>query len=201
MKNIILILTIAFIGSANAQTVVNVKKENIGITAFSYVMTYDLAQVNSTRKGVCASELKGSHYLDSCALARCIRFAKIIKSDPDKFTANYLSILHTEAHNGATTSENAGESINGACVTKENIINIKESDIPNLLNKGYTGLYVAGDSYNKSEGHFKNRIDVRHKEYGSCYLAIYVYAKNYNPEGMLEYIPTRIILHYELFNQ
>ena len=201
MKNIILILTIAFIVSANAQTPVSVKKENIGITAFSYVMAYDLAQVNSTRKGVGASELKGSHYLDSCALVRCIRFAKIIKSDPDKFTANYLSILHTEAHNGATTSENAGESINGACVTKENIINIKESDIPNLLNKGYTGLYVAGDSYNKSEGHFKNRIDVRHKEYGSCYLAIYIYAKNYNPDGMLEYIPTRIILHYELFNQ
>ena len=201
MKNLILILSIAIIGSANSQTPVNVKRENIGITAFSYVMAYDLTQVNSTRKGVGASELKGSHYLDSCALARCIRFAKIIKSDPDKYTTNYLSVFHIEAHNGATIAENAGESINGACVTKENIIKIKESDIDSLLNKGYIGLYVAGDSYNKSEGHFKNRIDVRHKEYGSYYLVIYVYAKNYNQGGMLDYIPTSIILHYELFNQ
>ena len=111
-------MTYAPIGSANAQTPVSVKKENIGITALSYVMAYDLAEVNSTRKGVGVSELKGSHYLDSCALARCVRFAKIIKSDPDKFTANYLYVFHIEAHNGATTAENAGESFNGACINK-----------------------------------------------------------------------------------
>lgn len=200
MKNLILILSIAIIGSANAQTPVNVKKENIGITAFSYVMAYDLTQVNSTRKDVGASELKGSHYLDSCALARCIRLANILKEDPDKYVTS-LYIFGKESHNKASTAENAAESFNGACINKEDIIKIKESDIPVLLAKGYTGLFIAGPGYNESEGHFKNRIDIRHKEYGSCYIVIYVYAKNYNPKGMLDYIPTRIILHYELFSQ
>lgn len=201
MKNLILILSIAIIGSANAQTPVNVKRENIGITAFSYVMAYDLTQVNSTRKGVGASELKGSHYLDSCALARCIRFAKIIKSDPDKYTTNYLSILGREGHKDARTAENVTAPYDAAYVTKENIISIKESDIPSLLNKGKSGLFAGYHFYDKSEGHFKNRIDVSHKEYGSYYLVIYIYPKNCNPNGLLDYIPTRIIIHYELFSQ
>ena len=50
MKNLTLIIAITIIGSANAQTPINVKKENIGITAFSYAMAYDLTEVNSTRK-------------------------------------------------------------------------------------------------------------------------------------------------------
>ena len=199
MKNLTLIIAITIIGSANAQTPINVKKENIGITAFSYAMAYDLTEVNSTRKKAGTLELKSSYYLDSCALARCIRFAKVIKSDPDKFTTDYLSVISKEGHKDATTAENVTTPLNGASVNKENIINIEESDIPNLIAKGYTGLFLGYHSYNQSEGHLKNRIDVRHKQYGSYYLVIFVYAKNYNPGGMLEYIPTRIVIHYELF--
>jgi hypothetical protein len=199
MKNLILILTIAFIGSANAQTPENAKKENIGITAFSYVMTYDLAQVNSTRKEAGASELKGSHYLDSCALARCIRLANIIKANPDKYITDE-SVFDKEGHKSATTAENVAEAFAGACINKDDISQIKEKDIPTLITKGIRPeLFIAGKGYNKSEGHYKNRIDAKHKEYGSYYIVIFVYAKNYNTEGMLERIPTRITLHYELF--
>jgi len=199
MKNLILILSIAIIGSANAQTPVNVKRENIGITAFSYVMAYDLTQVNSTRKGVGASELKGSHYLDSCALARCIRLANILKENPDKYITDE-SVFNKEGHKSATTAENVAEAFAGACINKDSIPQIKEKDIPTLITKGIRPeLFIAGKGYNKSDGHYKNRIDVRHKEYGSFYIVIYVYAKNYNPKGMLDYIPTRITLHYELF--
>ena len=199
MKNLILIFTLAFIGSVNAQAPIKVKKENIGITAFSYVMTYDLVQLDSTRKEAGAPKLKGSHYLDSCALARCIRLANIIKANPDKYITDE-TVFDKEGHKFATTAENVAEAFAAACIIKDSIPQIKEKDIPTLIAKGIrTELFIAGKGYNKSEGHYKNRIDAKHKEYGSYYVVIFVYAKNYNPEGMLERIPTRITVHYELF--
>ena len=202
MKNLILTLALV-LGLAEgsySQTPINIKKEKTGLTSFSYFIEYDLDQVNATRKESGVGVLKRSSYLDSCALVRCKRLVKFIKENPDKYVTD-ISVYHKEGHNDMFLwgSENTAQNIYGAGVPEDRINGLNENDILPLITKGKFGLFLAGDNYNKSEGHKEQRVKGEWKEYGSYYLAVFVYAKNYNPEGMSEYIPTRIIIHYEMF--
>ena len=200
MKKLVLPLTIALVRSAAAQTPIPPKNEDIGITTSSYFMADDLVQVNSTRKPAGASALKANPYLDSCALVRCLRLAKFVKDNPDKYITTSL-VFAKEGHNNMFKwgSENVATTFNTAGLPKETIAKIKESDIPHLVTKGPNGLFLAGEAYNKPERNLKNRIKAIWQPYGSYYLVIFIDAKNYNPEEMLACIPTRIPLHYEGF--
>ncbi len=156
--------------------------------------------MDSTRRKAGASALNGSPYLDSCALFRCIRLAKLVKDNPDKSITTSL-VFAKEEHSNMFKwgSENVTISFNAAGLTKETIAKISESDIPHLITKGPNGLFLAGAAYHISEGHLKNRIKAIWQAYGSYYLVIFIGAKNYNPKGMLERIPTWITLHHEVF--
>lgn len=206
MKNTILILVILGIALTPTfvypQTPLHIKKQNTQLTSFSYTMgDYDINQVNETRKNNGAVNLKRNTHLDSLALVRCKRMAEIIKRNPDLFCTDEKATFNIEGHRERTTPENTHMEFGGAGVTKEHIVTLKENDVATLLTGGFFGTYLAGPEYNDSKDHFKNRITPGYKEYGSCYLAVFVYAKNYNSDAglKLEYIPTRVIIHYELF--
>ncbi len=202
MKNLILVLALVLdlIGVSYSLTPINVKKEKTGLTSFSYFIKYDLDQVNATRKESGVGALERIDYLDSCALVRCKRLVKFIKENPDKYVTD-ISVYHREGHNDMFPwgSENTAQDIYGAGVPEDRINKLNENDILPIITKGMFGIFLAGEVYNKSEGHKKQRVKSEWKEYGSYYLVVFVYAKNYNPGGMLEYIPTRIALHYEMF--
>jgi hypothetical protein len=201
MKNKILILGIALIHTiVYSQTPTNIKKLSTKLISFSYTMgDYDIIQVNKTRKDYSALSLTRNIHLDSLALVRCKRMAKIISQNPDIFCTDEFSTFSREAHRERTTPENTSYRIEGAGVYKDSIQGLKEDDIDLLLTKCLFGIYLAGPGYNKSKSHFENRIKPSYKEYGSYYLVVFVYAKNFNPSGMLKYIPTKLTLHYELF--
>jgi len=212
MKNLITILTVLSIALIPAigksQTPTNITKQKTPqkseFVSFSYGMgNYDIDEVNKTRKNSGAKELKRNKNLDSFALERCKRMAKFIAQNPDKYTTDielFDSLGHSDMYKWG--SENVTQVIDGAGVLKEKIKDLKEEDVYNRLVKGTSsrpGVFLAASDYNKSEGHLKNRTRQDHKEYGSCYLAIFVYAKNFNEDGMMPYIPTLIIIHYEMF--
>ena len=210
MKNTILVL--AILGLAlipeigSSQTPGNIKKEKTKLVSFSYDMgNYDIEQVNKTRKANAAKELKRSKTLDSLALIRCKRMAGIIAQDPDFFCTEFFKDQKKSTeivHNQNFTPENARFLTNGAGFHKDSLANLDPLKVRNRLIEGSfasPGVFLAGPGYDQSPSHLENRIGQDHKEYGSCYLAVFVYAKNYNSKGMVPYIPTLVIIHYELF--
>ena len=202
MKNLILILALLIPAISNSQVPdsLSIKKQKTALTSFSYSISYDLDQVNKTRKSLGARDLKKNKYLDSCALERCKRMVKFIAQNPDQYVTSD-SIFNIEGHNNMYKfgSENVTQKIEGAGVTKEKINELRPNEVYPLLTKGTFGPFLAGPKYDDSEGHKKNRTNPQWKEYGSCYLVVFVYAKNYNKSGMVKSIPTKIIIHYEMF--
>lgn len=182
-----------------SQIPLGIKKQNTSVTSFSYSLgNYDIGQVNKTRRDSSAAPLKKSSYLDSCALVRCKRMAEIIGKNKDVFFTDNLNIFYKEGHKERTTAENASLSpFKGAGVTEDKIPLLKESDVDSLLKSG--NKFLAGPLYNKSESHLENRITPGYSEYGSCYLVVFIKARNYDPEATMKYIPIRVIIHYELF--
>ena len=205
MKNTILVL--AILGLAlipeigSSQTPGNIKKEKTKLVSFSYDMgNYDIEQVNKTRKDRAAKELKSSKTLDSLALVRCKRMAEVIAQNPDAFCTDKFT-FEKECHRQNFTPENVTHNISGAGVKRDSIASLDSKKVYNRLIAGSLinpGVFLAGFKYNESKDHLENRINPDHKEYGSCYIAIFVCVKNTDPNGMT-YIPKMIIVHYELF--
>jgi hypothetical protein len=98
----------------------------------------------------------------------------LVKDNPVKSITTSL-VFAKEGHNNLFKlgSESVTTSFNAAGLTKETIAKMSESDIPHLVTKGPNGLFLAGEAYNKREGHLKNRIKAIWQAYGSYYLVIF----------------------------
>ena len=175
MKNTILIFALLALAITpkvgSGQNPEAVKKQNTALISFSYKLgSYDINQVNETRKANGVGNLKRNQNLDSLALVRCKRMAEIIKKDADLFCTDGNATFVKEGHAQRFTPENAALRIEGAGVHKDSLVTLNNEKVTKNLNKSLFGPFLAGVSYNQSEGHFNNRIDKSYKEYGSCYL-------------------------------
>ncbi len=167
---------------------------------FGYIDPAHTSELNETRKTAGSLALKRDTKLDSLALQRCIRYAKLVINDIRYFTDTALG--KKEIHNGFLgmyKSENATNHLFGA--------GFRGKDLPLLdLDKVSPHInavkYDPGKEYNQSEGHYRNRINNSWKGFGSATVVVYVMMKNpdYDPTKIsLEYFPKAIFINYEVF--
>lgn len=199
MKSKILLITaILTVVSAFGQTkVYNMIK---GQPVFGYIDSAHTKEINNTRSSVGSPLLKRDSRLDSLALLRCLRYAKLMISDNRYFSDTIFR--KKEIHNGFTglfKSENSTDLLFGAGFTEKQFSSLTPALVSPKIN---ATKYNPGKEYNNSDGHYKNRINPLWKKFGSATVVIFITIKNpdYNPnEISLEYIPKAIFLNYEVF--
>jgi len=174
-----LISLVAF-GQSNPQSI-QIKKE--GFIAYKVeVVEYD-SLINKTRSQAGVGKLERKSELDAYCYERCIRLMNIFLSNPEAYVLDYHqnNIFHKEAHLEAKLRENAFHWLNWK--------------ISNL------GVEIDG-GYNESPGHYKNRVNPKWKNYGTCSIIVYFKAINedYDPNAVSQkYIKKQLIFSYEAF--
>jgi hypothetical protein len=176
-----LISLVAF-GQSNPQSI-QIKKE--GFIAYKVeVVEYD-SLINKTRSQAGVGKLERKSELDAYCYERCIRLMNIFLSNPEAYVLDYHqnNIFHKEAHAGYGKMENAFHWLNWK-VTK-------------------AGLQIDKE-YNVSPGHYKNRVNLKWKNYGTCSIVVEFNAINeYYKPGIdppsRRYIPRKLLISYESF--
>ena len=135
--------------------------------------------LNQTRESAGVGNLVRKAELDKYCYERCIRLAKIFLADPENYYITFdqgeNSIFHKEAHEDRGKMENADNLFTGKISYSADGIN---------------------NRYNKSPGHYRNRVNPKWKSYGSCTIVI-----SYKPSaiGSEVRIPGKFIIGYEAF--
>ena len=167
---------------------------------FGYFDPAHTAEINKTRKLCGSGVLKRETRLDSLALTRCLRYARLVAMDARYATDTSFS--KKEIHNGfygMYGSENATEHIFGAGFKKADLPDLTVEKVSLRINEV---KYDPGKEYNASEGHYKNRVNKSWKKFGSATVVVYAMVRNpdYNPnEISLEFFPKAIFINYEVF--
>jgi hypothetical protein len=185
MKKIILTLVFcAFQFASFAQTnpqSIQIKKE--GFIAYKVeVVEYD-SLINKTRSQASVGKLDRKSELDGYCYERCIRLMNIFLSNPEAYVLDYHqnNIFHKEAHLEAKLRENAFEWLTW-----------KARNI---------GVEIDG-GYNESPGHYKNRVNPKWENYGTCSIIVHFKAINedYDPNAVSQkYIKKQLVFSYEAF--
>jgi hypothetical protein len=174
------VIGLAAFGQINPQSI-QIKKE--GFSAFKVeVVEYD-SLINKTRAEAGVGKLVRKSELDAYCYERCIRLMSIFLSNPDAYVLDYHqnNIFHKEAHAGYGKMENAFHWLNWK-VSK-------------------AGLQIDKE-YNVSPGHYKNRVNPKWKNYGTCSIIVHFKAINpdYDPNGVSQkYIQKQLLISYESF--
>jgi len=135
--------------------------------------------LNQTRESAGVGNLVRKTELDKYCYERCIRLAKIFLEDPANYYLSFdqggSSTFHNEAHEKRGKMENADNVFTGRISYSAGGIN---------------------NRYNKSLGHYKNRVNPEWKSYGVCTIVI-----SYNPDYLSPgvRIPGKFIISYEAF--
>jgi hypothetical protein len=195
-----ILFIVAIITAANAFGQIKVDKMMRDQPVFGYVDPAHTKEINDTRASVGSPLLKRDTRLDSLALIRCLRYAKLMISD-HRYISDTL-FIKKEIHNGFTglfKSENSTDRLFGAGFTEKQFSGLTPALVLDKIN---ATKYNPGKEYNSSNGHYKNRINTSWKKFGSATVVIFIQIKNpeYNPKEIsLEYIPKAIFLNYEVF--
>lgn len=199
MKSKILLITaILTVVSAFGQTkVYNIIK---GQPVFGYIDSAHTKEINNTRSSVGSPLLKRDSRLDSLALLRCLRYAKLMISD-----TRYIedtTLVKKETHKGFSglfKSENSTYHLFGAGFAAKQFSELTPALVSGKIN---ATKYDPGKEYNNSHRHYENRVNPVWKKFGSATVVIFIQIKNpdYDPKEIsLEYIPKAIFLNYEVF--
>ena len=186
MKKSILIpifylISLAAFGQSNPQSI-QIKKE--GFIAYKVeVVDYD-SLINKTRSQAGVGKLERKSELDAYCYERCLRLMNIFLADPEAYVLDYHqnNIFHKEAHVGYKFMENA-----------THWLNWKVSNLGFVIDRGY----------NKSPGHYKNRVNTKWKNYGTCSIIVNFKGINedYDPAvpTSRKYLPYQLLCSYEAF--
>ncbi len=167
---------------------------------FGYIDPAHTSELNKTRKMSGSSILKRDPRLDSLALERCLRYAKLALGDMRYVTDT--TFAKKEVHNGffgMYKSENATDHLFGAGFKGKELPLLDSDKVSPHIN---AIKYDPGKEYNESTGHYRNRINNNWKRFGSATVVVYVMMKNpdYDPNTIsLEYFPKAIFINYEVF--
>ena len=135
--------------------------------------------LNQTRDSAGVDSLVRKAELDKYCYERCIRLAKIFLADPANYYLSFgqggSSTFHKEAHEKRDKMENADNVFTGRIIYSAGGIN---------------------NRYNKSLGHYNNRVNPEWKSYGTCTIVI-----SYNPSYLSPGVrlPGKFIISYEAF--
>ena len=136
--------------------------------------------LNQTRDSAGVVNLVRKAELDKYCYERCIRLAKIFLEDPANYYLSFgeggrSSTFHNEAHEKREKMENADNVFTGS-------ISYSAGGINNRCNK-----YL---------GHYRNRVNPKWKNYGSCTIVI-----SYKPSALSSEVrlPGKFIISYEAF--
>lgn len=174
------VISLVAFGQASPQSI-KIKKE--GFSAYKVeVVEYD-SLINKTRSQAGVGKLERKSELDAYCYERCIRLMNIFLSNPEAYVLDYHqnNIFHKEAHLEAKLRENAFHWLNWK--------------VSNL------GVEIDG-GYNESPGHYKNRVNPKWENYGTCSIIVYFKAINedYDPNAVSQkYIKKQLIFSYEAF--
>lgn len=174
------VISLVAFGQASPQSI-QIKKE--GFSAYKVeVVGYD-SLINKTRSQAGVGKLERKSELDAYCYERCIRLMNIFLSNPEAYVLDYHqnNIFHKEAHLEAKLRENAFHWLNWK--------------VSNL------GVEIDG-GYNESPGHYKNRVNPKWENYGTCSIIVYFKAINedYDPNAVSQkYIKKQLIFSYEAF--
>jgi hypothetical protein len=176
------VISLAAFGQINPQSI-QIKKE--GFSAYKVeVVEYD-SLINKTRTQAGVGKLVRKSELDAYCYERCIRLMNIFLSNPDAYVLDYHqnNIFHSEAHKERTKMENAFHWLN--------------------WNISGAGLQIDKE-YNVSPGHYKNRVNPKWKNYGTCSIVVEFDAINqYYKPGIdppsRKYIRRKLLFSYESF--
>jgi hypothetical protein len=177
MKRFILTLAFFTISSVAFGQDIQLAKEKFSVTEVE-PRGYEIL-LNQTRDSVGAGSLVRKDGLDKYCYERCTRLAKIFMADPENYYISFhqgeSSIFHKEAHKGLVKSENADNLFSGKMIDSADGIN---------------------NRYNKSLGHYKNRVNPEWKSYGACTIVISYKPRDISSEVSL---PGKFIISYEAF--
>jgi hypothetical protein len=177
MKNFIFSLAFFTISSVAFGQDIQLAKEKFSGTEVE-PKGYEIL-LNQTRDSAGAGSLVRKEDLDKYCYERCMRLAKIFMADPENYYISFhqggSSIFHKEAHQGLVKSENADNLFSGKIIDSADGIN---------------------NRYNKSLGHYKNRVNPKWKSYGACTIVI-----SYKPSDISSEVrlPGKFIISYEAF--
>lgn len=135
--------------------------------------------LNQARESAGAGKLVRKAELDRYCYERCIRLAKIFLADPAiyyiSFDQGESSSFRKEAHEDRGKIENADNVFAGTIRYSADRINIR---------------------YNESPGHYRNRVNPKWKNYGSCTIVL-----SYKPSALSSEVrlPGKFIISYEAF--
>lgn len=178
------IITLVFLAISNvsfSQTI-PIGKEGFNASKVE-VAKYD-SLINKTRSQAGVGKLVRKSELDAYCYERCIRLMNIFLADPEAYVLDYHqnNIFHKEAHVGSKLMENATHWLNWK--------------VSNL------GVVIDG-GYNESPGHYKNRINPKWKNYGTCSIIVNFKGINedYDPAvpTSRKYLPKQLLFSYEAF--
>ena len=181
MNRFILTLVFLTISIGSFSQIIPTGKD--GFNAFKVeVVEYD-SLINKTRSQAGVGKLERKSELDAYCYERCIRLMNIFLSNPEAYVLDYHqnNIFHKEAHVGSKLMENA-----------THWLNWKVSNLGVVIDAGY----------NKSPGHYKNRINPKWKNYGTCSIIVNFKAINedYDPNAVSQkYIKRQLLFSYEVF--
>lgn len=188
MKKIIFSIAIAISFSAYSQPI---PVGNPGHVAYRFEANgYDI-EINQAREKAGVDKLIRSSELDSYCFKRCLILLEIFLSSDHTYYQFGGKSLFQNPHAGFLMAENF------------------HYRIQNRFSYGNDTLEFAKDingDYNGSAGHYKNRINPVHKNYGTAMIIIHFKAINpdlspHKPGIWFERsIPHRLILTYEAFN-
>lgn len=182
MNRFILTLVFLTISIGSFSQIIPTGKD--GFNAFKVeVVEYD-SIINKTRSQAGVGKLERKSELDVYCYERCFRLMNIFLADPEAYVLDYHqnNIFHKEAHVGSKLMENA-----------THWLNWKVSNLGVVIDAGY----------NESPGHYKNRINPKWKNYGTCSIIVNFKGINedYDPAvpTSRKYLPYQLLFSYEAF--
>lgn len=195
-----ILLIIAILIATEGFSQIKVNRAMVDQPVFGYIDPGHTEEINRTRASAGSPLLKRDRRLDSLALVRCLRYAKLAIGD-----SRYIvdtDFAKSEIHNefsGLFKSENSTNHLFGAGFTENQFSQLTSSMVSSKI---LAAKYNPGNEYNNSDGHYKNRINNNWKRFGSATVVIFIKIKNpdYNPnEISLEFMPKAVFLNYEVF--
>lgn len=167
---------------------------------FGYIDPAHTQDLNNTRKVYGANELQRDAKLDSLALTRCLRYAKLIMGNTEYLTNLALALKEVhKGYEGLYERENATQLYCGAGFGKSQFGGLTADMVtPKIKDR----KYIPGIAYNNSNEHRETRISTKWKKFGSATGVIYVMMKdpNYDPNSTsMEYQPKAVFINYEVF--
>jgi hypothetical protein len=188
MKKLIISIAIAISFSAYSQPIPVEKPEHL---AYRFEANgYDI-EINQVREKAGVDKLNRSAELDSYCFKRCLILLEIFLSSDHSYYDFYGKSLFLNPHAGSLMAENYFQNIKNSFSYGNDTLEFAK--------------YING-KYNVSPGHYKNRVNPIHKNYGTAMIIIHFKAINpdLSPHKQKirheRSIPHRLILTYEAFN-